>query len=536
MKLKAFAPKGPLAIHPESVGLSWPQAPRSSETIGGVFVMQICGPLEHRASPWFDSYESILSRFEGAMCDDDVTAVILQIDSPGGEVSGLQETVKKMRAIKEEYGKPVCTYADDEAYSAAYAIACVADDIYLPEGGGVGSVGVIATICDRTKMTKAAGLRVEVVRSGSLKADGHPDIPLDRGVLTRLQTRVDDLAEQFFDAVSESRGISTKKIRSLEGACIFGQESVDVGLADFVSSFDEVLGALIQTEFDEGGRDVLSSSRGNSSPQGGAMKVLEKRVQTAMKALAEATGPKARQAAAKVLASAQGALIEAKMKKKYKKVTEETESEEKSEDDEEKAEEEEAEEESSEESTDSDDDGDDDDDDGDDDDDADEEDEEDSKSAARKVGKIAAQSIVAAAMRATKQKSVGGVMGALTNFRVLLKSQAALTKQVAKLQSESRSIKVDAMLAKAPPGMRKQLRAVGMKDPEALKGIIATMPKTVREEAYVPAGGAPTGPVGASAEQAQILQSIAAATGKTVEDLAVDMAKRVNGASKTPSF
>ncbi len=134
MSEREFNPSGDVAMRPESVGLVWPRAPRPYEmTDTGICVISINGPLEHKGSmwSWFESYERILSCFEGAMRSDEVKGIILKIDSPGGEVSGLNETVKRMRAIKEECGKPVITYADDEAYSAAYAIATVGDEIYL---------------------------------------------------------------------------------------------------------------------------------------------------------------------------------------------------------------------------------------------------------------------------------------------------------------------------------------------------------------------------------------------------------------------
>src|SRR5258708_6698395 len=178
------------------------------------------------------------------MHDDDVEAVMVDRDAPGGEVSGLQETVRKMVAMKEYHGKKVVTFCNEEAYSAAFAIACAADDIYLPESGGCGSIGVLATVCDRTQATKDAGLRIEVVRSGTQKAEGHPDIPLSDPVIGRVQRRVDSLAKQFFRLVSDSRPISRKDVEALQGATVFGQKAADIGLATAVANFDEVVEIL----------------------------------------------------------------------------------------------------------------------------------------------------------------------------------------------------------------------------------------------------------------------------------------------------
>lgn len=325
MKKLKFEPKSDLAMHPEAVGLVWPSySYRDSCTDSGIFVLQICGPLEHKSGAWFENYESILGRFEGALCDDDVRAVILQIDSPGGEVSGLQETVRRMIECKERYGKPVVAYCDEEAYSAAYALATSADDIYLPESGGCGSVGVLATVCDRTQATKDAGLRIEVVRSGTRKAEGHPDIPLSDSVLSRVQKRVDELGKQFFRLVSQSRPISIKDLKDLQGATVFGQKAVDIGLATAVASFDEVVEIL------ENQLDLTQVSNKIERIEGSEMDIaqLNKRVAAAIKAVENAKTPTDRKSAALALSRAQALLTEAKVKKTYQKKTIEEETEE----------------------------------------------------------------------------------------------------------------------------------------------------------------------------------------------------------------
>lgn len=322
MKKRKFESKSDLAINPESVGLVWSCAPMSSEvTDSGIAVIQISGPLEHKTGGWFDSYDLILSRFEGALCDDNVRAVVLQIDSPGGEVAGLQETVRRMIECKEQHGKPVVAFADEECYSAAFALACAADDIYLPESGGCGSVGVLATVCDRTQATRDAGIRIEVIRSGARKAEGHPDIPLSDAVIGRVQKRVDQLAKQFFRLVADTRPISMKDLKALQGSTVFGQKACDIGLATAVASFDEVLEIL---------ENQLDASPVSNKLEGIDMTLseLNRKVATALKAVENAKTPAARKTAAAALVRAQALLTEAKVKKTYQKKTIEEETEE----------------------------------------------------------------------------------------------------------------------------------------------------------------------------------------------------------------
>lgn len=332
MSRQKFIGKGDLAMRPESVGLTYPRAPREDQIRGCVAVIQIRGPLEHHGGWWFESYDSLLGRVEGAMQHEDVSTVLLDIDSPGGEVSGLQEAVRSIRKMRSEYDKPIIAFANDEAYSAAYALACSADEIYLPEGGGVGSIGVLAEIQDLTGMAEKAGVRVEVVRSGNRKAEGHPFIPLNDGTIGRVQARVDDLADQFFALVSDVRPTNPRKLESLQGACLYGQAAVDAGLADAVASFDEVLSSFLEDSFDNSsGSPVLfnPTDRLVDGDEAMSFKVLEKKVAAALMALNDTSlSAAARKKAVAAYAAAQTALTEAKVKKTYEKKTTETETEE----------------------------------------------------------------------------------------------------------------------------------------------------------------------------------------------------------------
>lgn len=338
MSKQKFVGSGDLAIRPEAVGLTWPRAPGDSEydssaTRNGVAVIKICGPLEHHGGWWFESYEKILGRVEGAMLDEDVRSILLDIDSPGGEVSGLQETVRRIRSLSEEHGKKIVAYADDEAYSAAYALACAAEEIYIPESGGVGSIGVLAEVVNLLGAVEKQGIKVEVIRSGARKADGHPFIPLDDATIARIQTRVNDLARQFFALVAESRPVARKDIESLQGACVYGARAVKAGLADGVASFDDVFSALSEESIDNLPSSAVSFNPNDRSdsdgPGASAMfKVLEKKVASTLAALTAATGAAAKKRAADAYAKAVAALTEAKVKKTYNKKTVEEESEE----------------------------------------------------------------------------------------------------------------------------------------------------------------------------------------------------------------
>lgn len=448
--MRAFEPSGDLAIRPEAVGLTWPRAPRECSVKSGVAVISICGPLEHKGGggswwAWFDSYASILDRFEGALRSEDVKAVLLQIDSPGGEVSGLQETVRRMRKLRKESGKPVVAYADDEAYSAAYALACAADEIYLPESGGIGSVGVLATLCDRTKMTQKLGLRIEVIRSGPLKAEGHPDIPLSDATMGRVQRRVDGLARQFFRLVNEARPISMKDLAAMGGGLSYGQKAVDAGLADGVMAFSDVLAALAEDEsFDNLNRRSVPSTPDDRSASGSttegddemAFAALQKKVADALAALNASKSSAERKKLATAYGKAVTALAEAKVKKSYKKkVVEEEE-----ETDDGEAEEDEESDEEDEESTKSDDDG------GDDDDDEGDDDEEEEKKMKKGKKAAAGSSLVSFVRSLTGQKSDKGAREVLASMHEAATAAQQATERVAALEAATAAAQRDALI------------------------------------------------------------------------------------------
>lgn len=211
------------------------------EMHGAVAVVSIDGPLMQRGGWWWDGYESIRSRFEKALVDKAVGAVVLKINSCGGVVSGCFSAARAMRAAKVESKKPVYAFADEAAYSAAYAMASVADEIYLPREGGVGSVGVIGVLEDWTAFNEKMGIRVAVITSGKHKADGHPDVALKADVIARYQNRINMLASSFAELVGEAREMSPEAVLKLEADCFYGDESVKAGLADAVKSFDDVI-------------------------------------------------------------------------------------------------------------------------------------------------------------------------------------------------------------------------------------------------------------------------------------------------------
>lgn len=266
-----------LAIRPEAffdLFSFWgPQQNRFTED--GITIVNIDGPLEHHASWCWDSYEAIVGRIEDAMTGKDrvelhkrehynswtgewadgtepidetpARAVVLCIDSPGGEAAGSIWCHRRIRALRKKYGVPVYAYANECAASAAYAIASACDEIWLPDTGLVGSIGVIATLYSRLEMNRKMGLQIELVISGDEKADGHADRPITDPVRDRMLDRVMHLAKIFWAAVAKARGTTPKAIQSLQAGVFYGTDAVTVGIADGVKSWNGFLRMVSKT-------------------------------------------------------------------------------------------------------------------------------------------------------------------------------------------------------------------------------------------------------------------------------------------------
>ncbi|AWY09497.1 signal peptide peptidase A [Ruegeria phage vB_RpoS-V16] len=179
-------------------------------------------------------YEYIEAAIARGVADPDVTDIILDIDSPGGTVAGCFDCAD---AIYEARGaKPIRAYANESAYSAAYAIASAADTITVARTGGVGSIGVIMQHADVSAMMERWGVKITMIYAGEHKADGSPFEPLSDEVRARFQERIDALYDIFVSTVARNRDMDEQAVRDTEAATFMPKQAVEKGLADAVGS------------------------------------------------------------------------------------------------------------------------------------------------------------------------------------------------------------------------------------------------------------------------------------------------------------
>ncbi|NDC76244.1 S49 family peptidase, partial [bacterium] len=176
------------------------QRPPSAVAPEGIAVIPIHGSLVKRslgmeAASGLTSYGEIATMLDAALADPQVSGILLDIDSPGGEASSSFELARRVREVAAQ--KPVWAVANDAAYSAAYAIAASAQRLFVTETGGVGSIGVIALHVDQSVKDAKDGYHYTAITAGTHKNDYSPHEPLSDAAKTELQGEVDRLYAIF---------------------------------------------------------------------------------------------------------------------------------------------------------------------------------------------------------------------------------------------------------------------------------------------------------------------------------------------------
>ncbi|CAM5479653.1 S49 family peptidase [Thauera mechernichensis] len=218
--------------------------PEHAPRPGGIAVIPVVGTLVRRsmgieAVSGLMSYGEIEARLDAALADPQVAGILLDLDSPGGEASGVFELAERIRAASTI--KPIWAHANDAAYSAAFAIAAACQRLTLSQTAGVGSIGVIALHVNQSVKDAKDGLNYTAVFAGSHKNDFSPHEPLTPQAINALQGEVDRLYDIFVNQVGQMRGIDPGAVRATEAGLFYGEQAVAAGLADAVMPFDAVM-------------------------------------------------------------------------------------------------------------------------------------------------------------------------------------------------------------------------------------------------------------------------------------------------------
>jgi signal peptide peptidase SppA len=198
-------------------------------------------------------------QFRAAMASPDVSAIVIDVDSPGGITDLVTETATEIRAARGQ-GKRIVAIADTQMASAAYWIASQADEIVATPSGSAGSVGVYRIHQDWSVANAQMGIAFSYIAAGKYKVEGNPDQPLDEAARAAWQADVQDAYDMFVADVAAGRGVSAETVIADygEGRSMNAQRALDAGLVDRVATFDEVVSGLLASAAAPAGPAAIS--------------------------------------------------------------------------------------------------------------------------------------------------------------------------------------------------------------------------------------------------------------------------------------
>ncbi len=186
------------------------------------------------------SSRGIVEQIERLKENNDVKAIILRINSPGGGVGPSQEIYREVLRAKEK--KKIIASMESVAASGGYYVACASDVIVANPGTITGSIGVVMEFSNVEDLLKKIGLRSYVIKSGKHKDIGSPLRNMTSEEKAILQGVIDSVHNQFVRAVAEGRDMEEGKVRQIADGRIFsGEQAKDLGLVDRLGSLQDAI-------------------------------------------------------------------------------------------------------------------------------------------------------------------------------------------------------------------------------------------------------------------------------------------------------
>jgi len=228
---------------------------------GQVAVLPVMGVIAPRtaafdsvSSPGGTGVDAFTQMFRQALGDPSVGSILLEIDSPGGQVDGVPELADEIRRSRGQ--KPIVAIANTCAASAAYWIASACDEIVVSPSGEVGSVGVYCAHQDLSGALEQAGRKVTLISAGKFKVEGNPFEPLSAEALAAIQADVDEFYGMFTAAVAKGRGVAVSDVVDGfgQGRMVLARTAVKEGMADRVGTFDDTVARLARGDTPAGKR------------------------------------------------------------------------------------------------------------------------------------------------------------------------------------------------------------------------------------------------------------------------------------------
>ena len=226
---------------------------------GAVAVLPLRGVIAHRIGSMQEmsggmSTEAFSQMFRQALADPSVSAIVLDVNSPGGTIAGVTELAGEIFAARGT--KPIIAQVNALAASAAYWIASAADQIVATPSGEIGAIGVITSHLDVSKAEEAEGVTRTVFSAGKFKAEGAG--PLSDEAKAAIQARVDEAYGVMTADIARGRGVKPNDIVNGfgQGRVVSAKMAKSFGMIDKIATMDQTLSRLVGRK----GADVLRAS------------------------------------------------------------------------------------------------------------------------------------------------------------------------------------------------------------------------------------------------------------------------------------
>lgn len=232
-------PQEPSALHAAILPQRGQVADKGYSVTNGVAVIPIKGSIFQHAiySQWDGrklacGQDEIAAALATAINDPSTKAILFAIDSPGGTVSGTKELADKI--VEAAKRKPMASYADGLMASAAMWLGAATGRVYAPITALVGSVGIIMTCVDYSKLNEKMGISINYITGGKFKSAGYSDQPLSDEARALFEKQVGELHEIFKADVVRGLGITAPASQWAEGQTMLAGEAKNVGLVTHI--------------------------------------------------------------------------------------------------------------------------------------------------------------------------------------------------------------------------------------------------------------------------------------------------------------
>lgn len=227
-----------------------PQA--TYRVVNRVAIVPVRGVILKEVPEWFDEYGmeatsavDVREAVEAAVADPEVDSIIIAINSPGGEVGGVDEAGEAILAARAV--KPVHAYCEDLCASAGYWLASQASRISANQTASIGCIGVYTVIWDSSEYFQSVGLVARLVASGPYKGTGETGVPVTDTQLQPIQEEIIALANIFTDRVARGRNADPVAVANIAtGRTWLAGPSVELGLIDAVETDRQALAAAVK--------------------------------------------------------------------------------------------------------------------------------------------------------------------------------------------------------------------------------------------------------------------------------------------------